>query len=597
MTAISSDQMAALKATLVNDFVPHLPPLINPSSVATLNSEKNTARSLAGFAIAKLCDIDPAVAARSVVDDGDDYGIDAIHYHQTNDTLYIIQAKLKQTSFTQEDALAFCQGLKKLINQDFSGFNANILNRQVELEDAISDCSHILPVVISTGPGIVPHARKALTDLLEDERDEDDRIAARYMDFNSEAIVRYLRESQAYKQVNAKLTIKPWRYDELPRQSYFGFVAVSDLAKLFKIHGLALFAKNLRNPVGNSTDVAKALRETLATRPQEFVYLNNGVTALCESIVAKDNNKKTGKRLDLRGLSIINGAQTISSVSNFVDLNPDTDISKARVLISIIKADGDDEFGKLVTRARNHQNAVKLQNFAALDDEQERLRRDLAAHGLHYAYKADDMSGGQNPKYIRFEEAARALALVQSDPRFVVWIKKEPANLLDIEHSAYKALFTHQVTSFRLANAVMLLRYVESQMVQVERAANSPERLTYRHGVYALGSVLAKQVSEEIEKAAVFDQSKLRTVLGPHFDTLRETIWTLVQAQPRTALNVFRNQTFALPLLEQAMIRHYGVSNSARLTAERAKGNGVAGYPKALFDYLASLAPQIGNLA
>jgi hypothetical protein len=342
--------------------------------------------------------------------------------------------------------------------------------------------------------------------------------------------------------------------------------------------------------------VAKAIRETLAASPQDFVYFNNGVTALCEEIVPKNNNKKTGKRLDLRGISVINGAQTISSAAYFVDMNPGTDISDAHVLITLIKADDDGEFGKLVTRARNHQNAVTKQNFAALDDEQERLRRDLAVLGIHYAYKADDMSGGQDPHHIRIDEAARALAIVQNDPRYAVWIKKEPGQLLDTEQSPYKGLFTSEVTAFRLANAVRFLRYVEGQMVSVERAAGSPERLCYRHGVFALGFVLAKHLSKTINGAALIDDAKLRSQLSVNFDALREAIWTQVQHHPRSALTVFRSQALALPLLEHTMVTQFGVPNDSRLAAERAKGNGTAGYPKALFDYLCAKAPQIGNL-
>jgi hypothetical protein len=51
-----------------------------------------------------------------------------------------------------------------------------------------------------------------------------------------------------------------------------------------------------------------------------------------------------------------------------------------------------------------------------------------------------------------------------------------------------------------------------------------------------------------------------------------------------------------LPLLGRVMITQFGVPNDARLAAERAKGNGSAGYPKALFDYLCARAPQIGNV-
>ena len=244
MTAITEDQLVALKSVLVRDFVPHLPPLLKPSSVAAKNDEKNTARALAGFAIAVLCGIDPTAAAQSVVDDGNDYGIDAIYYRGATETLYIIQAKLQTSSFLQDDALAFCQGLKKIINQDFSGFNENVTNRQVEIEDAVSNCSHIVPVVIHTGPGLVTHAQKALSDCLDEEREDDDRIASTFTDLSSDRIVAHLREAHAHRSVNMRLTLNPWRYHDQPRPTYFGFVALADLAKLFKQHGLALFSKN-----------------------------------------------------------------------------------------------------------------------------------------------------------------------------------------------------------------------------------------------------------------------------------------------------------------------------------------------------------------
>ena len=43
------------------------------------------------------------------------------------------------------------------------------------------------------------------------------------------------------------------------------------------------------------------------------------------------------------------------------------------------------------------------------------------------------------------------------------------------------------------------------------------------------------------------------------------------------------------------MVTQFGVPNDLRLAAERAKGNGTAGYAKALFDYLCAKAPQIGK--
>jgi hypothetical protein len=108
--------------------------------------------------------------------------------------------------------------------------------------------------------------------------------------------------------------------------------------------------------------------------------------------------------------------------------------------------------------------------------------------------------------------------------------------------------------------------------------------------------VLAKTVEKAIAEAALFDDAELKSKLSASFDMLRETIWSLVQVHPRSALTVFRSQLLALPLIEQAMIANYGVPRDLRLGAERAKGDGGAGYPKPLFDYLCGRAPQIGNI-
>jgi AIPR protein len=431
MVKISADQLAILRAKLAADFVPHLPALLKPSAVQEQNDEKNICRALSAFAVAGLCELPCDQAAQSVVDDGDDYGLDAIFYH--GQTLYIVQAKLKDGTFLQDEALAFCQGLEKLIQQDFSGFNQNVLRRQAEIENALENCTHIVPVVIYTGHEIASHADKALCDCIIKLREDDDRIAEKYFALDEQWIVRQLRAAQAHKRIDSKLVLHPWRSHDENRLTYFGFISLSTLADLFITHGDALFTKNLRNPLGTMTDVADAVLDTLENRPEEFVHLNNGVTALCEAIDQKDN-KKTGKRLSIRGLSVINGAQTISTAAHFKKQFPEKNISKANVLITLIKADGDGDFGKRVTRARNHQNAVVRQNFAALDDGQERLRADLAALGLRYVYKAGDpLENLLDPNTIELDEAARALATMQHDPRFCVWLKKEFGQILDTD--------------------------------------------------------------------------------------------------------------------------------------------------------------------
>jgi len=599
MAPLSADYMALLESALTRDFVPHLPPFQDQTKPADQQTKKNLSRAFSAFALHKLCEIPPADAIAAVVDDFDDFGIDAIYYQGSSETLFLVQAKLKSSeTFSQDEANAFCQGTRRLIRQDFTGFNGHVTKRQAEIEDALEGCSHIQLVVAHTGAGISNHAETAIRDLLEADDHGEERLKKTVVDYGSERVTVDLQAGQAYPRVDATLTLHDWASSMAPRKTYFGLVEVADLVGLHEKHGKALYAKNIRVFLGQTTEVNRSIRETLATKPADFMYLNNGVTALCEQIEPK-NGSRSAKRFKVTGISVINGAQTIASSARYAAENKTADISAASVLVTLIKSDSDEAFGKAITRARNHQNPVLLANFAALDDHQERLRRELAYLDIHYAYKAEGPDNAQDPRRIRIDEAAQALALLQPDPRYVVWLKKEPAQLLDTESIAYQNLFSAKLTGIELANAVRALRYVQSRLLTEVRAARGLERLTYKHGGYGLGFVLAKRIRQGITGAKLIDDEKLKTELGAPFDTVRQTLWSAVQ--PKTALKgplaIFRNQTDAIPLLRDVMIDHYGLATDPAIAPLKAKVGSADPYPqKALFDFLSAKAPQIGNI-
>ncbi|MEP6886995.1 MAG: hypothetical protein ABI945_01605 [Nitrospirales bacterium] len=155
MSPLEQHHSALLRKCLVDEFVPHLPPLIDKSKPIEEQSRKNLSRAFSAFVIHRICCIGNMDAAASVIDDFDDYGIDAIYYHARAETLYLVQSKLKATEeFKQDEALAFCQGVRKLIKQDFSGFNLNVQIRKGEIEDALDNCNQIQLVLAHTGTGL-----------------------------------------------------------------------------------------------------------------------------------------------------------------------------------------------------------------------------------------------------------------------------------------------------------------------------------------------------------------------------------------------------------------------------------------------------------
>jgi hypothetical protein len=602
MSAVEQHHFVTLENVLDTEYVPNLPPLLDTRKLQSEQQRKNRSRAFSAFALHNICGIPKVDAAKAVIDDFDDYGVDAIYYHASTETLYLVQSKLKAAEqFSQDEALAYCQGIRKLIKQDFTGFNNNVAKRAVEIEDALDNCSSIKLVVAHTGSGISQHAKQALDELLADEDHGEERLDPNVLDYDSTRIVEDLRAAKAYEKVDADLWVEKCSTVSEPKVTYFGLVQLQDLVKLHDKYGKALYERNIRTFLGHRTEVNTSIQRTLAEKPNQFMYLNNGVTALCQEIYPKSQKAAQGgrKRLKLRGFSVINGAQTIASSARFLADNKDKDIAGARVSLTLIKADADGDFGKSVTRARNHQNPVLLANFAALDDEQERLRRDLAYLGIHYAYKAEAADGVNDDTRICIDEAAQALAMLQPDPRFVVWLKKEPAQLLDTASVAYKALFSPAVTAFQLANAVRLNRYIQNRMSVEARSGSGPERLTYKHGGYALAWVMAKRLSNAINGTALIDNAKVTTALSAPFDQLRQTLWDVarpVTMYSKGPLALFRNQTDVLPLLRDVMVTHYALDTDPVLEHKKKAYKAGQLYPEELFAYLVSKAPQIGNV-
>ncbi|MDQ5987887.1 MAG: hypothetical protein CSYNP_03635 [Syntrophus sp. SKADARSKE-3] len=102
MSALQPQYFTLLEKTLTENFVPNLPPLIDTTRPPDEQRQKNLSRAFGAFALHRICDTTPLNAAKSVVDDFDDFGIDAIYYDQKTETLYLLQSKLKAAEqFTQ----------------------------------------------------------------------------------------------------------------------------------------------------------------------------------------------------------------------------------------------------------------------------------------------------------------------------------------------------------------------------------------------------------------------------------------------------------------------------------------------------------------
>ncbi|VFU08862.1 AIPR family protein [Methylocella tundrae] len=139
---------------------------------------------------------------------------------------------------------------------------------------------------------------------------------------------------------------------------------------LYLRFGPRLLEANVRTFLGAKKAVNKGIVETLRTEPEHFLAFNNGLVLVCDEAGFEQTNEGGVGLSFLKGLQIVNGGQTTSTIYFGSRDDSTIDLSHVRVpaKIIILKGSQDDAREKLisnVSRFANSQNAVKMSDLSA----------------------------------------------------------------------------------------------------------------------------------------------------------------------------------------------------------------------------------------
>ncbi|MDY9606452.1 AIPR family protein [Escherichia coli] len=595
MAALQPQFLAPLKELLQQRFVPHLPPLLGQGGQED-KPKKQISRAFSAFVLQQKFDLDVVTATKAVVDDYEDHGLDAIYYHEADQTLYLVQSKMKvDAQFTLGEAQAFIEGIKLLLNKQFNRFNQNVQNLQAQIETALDECEHIQLLIAYTGSGITMQAQNYLQPAIQELIDEgEEQIEPGYQEFTATDVEQALRSEHAVDTVNERVAIYKFRVQEQPRKVVFGIAKLTDLIALHTTYDRKLYEKNIRYFIGSGRrGVNKAIKYTLLHEPENFIYLNNGITLDGNAVKPKGNIRgHTGsKHVAVDGLSVVNGAQTIASAAQFMRENLDADISQAQVMVTIINT-GNDAFHKQVTKARNLQNPVDLANFAALDDTQERLRQEMKMFGVEYLYRPQQ-SAAAGIRSITIETLAKALACMQADVRVPYQLKAEPSRFINQESVEYQAIFNPDLQGVMVINAVNIYLAIQALCTAAERSSPSPEKLVYRHFTYCITTLLMAQFKNTITAVEITEQEAFERLISRAFDELRQkfsdSFRTLAFGSAPHAY--FKRLSDTARLMQTVWVSHLNLAeNPAVIAKQRLQPNDP--YNRNLFSYLAKQAQR-----
>lgn len=158
--------------------------------------------------------------------------------------------------------------------------------------------------------------------------------------------------------------------NELQHPTIITLLKGNTLRNLYKGYGKErLFARNIRGFLGRR-GINKNIIETANTRPGDFYYFNNGISAICTSFeIDKQTNKLTAW-----DFQIINGAQTVGALSRAGE-NPALYVLFR--LTKTLNVKSDKGFNADIILFNNTQNIIKVSDFKANDPIQRWLESEF----------------------------------------------------------------------------------------------------------------------------------------------------------------------------------------------------------------------------
>jgi hypothetical protein len=250
-----------------------------------------------------------------ITDGTNDKQIDAIVVDDDNNTIYAIQGKfIGENTVDAEplrEVLSSWVQLKDLVRLQ-ENCNDKLKRKLSEVAIGLDDDYDVVFELITTG-SLTPGAQNDLATFQANIARADDFPASIHLLDEEELKVRYDmaldRENPSIKHSMNLEKGKYIRMDIGGTNVVISAIAIKDCLKIPGVKDGTLFQKNVRQSLGLNNRVNKGIKSTIFHDSKDFFFYHNGITAICKKMKFENNGT-----LSLRGLSVVNGCQSLNTI-------------------------------------------------------------------------------------------------------------------------------------------------------------------------------------------------------------------------------------------------------------------------------------------
>ncbi len=321
--------------------------------------------------------------------------------------------------------------------------------------------------------------------------------------------IKYIEDLYLGRQ--SEILIEEWL--EIPTQEYVqenseGWKAILTtvpgnwIQDLYNRYETRLFSANYRDYLGSAqrkTNINRQITETATSEPQNFWVYNNGITALTNELDLVSNTP-----IRIRGISIINGAQTTGALSEAAK----NSTLNVRVLIRIVECSQKDMIHHII-QYNNTQNDIKPADRRSNDYIQKLLREQFEKYGITYIHRRSNVRISRND--ITATSIAAALCAFHGD----LQTAHRNAPEIFVNDTLYEKVFPKTITADHIFLVRALSIAIDKLKIELREKvsnANATKQESLQNDVlkYAASKpfviYLIGELAEEIAGKPVSDQ-------------------------------------------------------------------------------------------